>query len=284
MNRAVLSAAFCAFFPLAGSSVYAQTRGANTSAPAATVSPADKRFIGEATQVNLMAITMGNSAEERGTTPAVKDFGRDLAHQHAAANQQLEQVAHGLGLVPPTAITARNRTIMGNLDRKSGTQFDTAFLNQTIRDQNAALNIFRREAQTGTNPELRQYAANMVTSLENHVAESRNVLSTLPPATTTSTSSSSATVTRHGAAGRAAAGAPAAGQSTVQYGTVTGFQPGQRLEVKLRGTTGTQVFDLANMAANIGPGIGKGTQVRITQYTDANGAHHITVEPSAPQR
>jgi putative membrane protein len=72
--------------------------------------------------------------------------------------------------------------------------------------------------------------------------------------------------------------ASAAGSS--YYGTVTKYQAGQTLELKMRNHLGRHVYDLAgdNIAANVSSDVKPGDQVSVTENVDANGRRSIQVQ------
>ena len=53
----------------------------------------DKDFVTDAIQGNFGEVQVGQLAQQKATSPAVKDFGAMLAKDHEAANRQAMEVA-----------------------------------------------------------------------------------------------------------------------------------------------------------------------------------------------
>ena len=69
---------------------------ATTQAMAAS-SP-DKTFAKKAAQGGLAEVQVGQLAQQKATSPQVKEFAQTLVNDHMQANQELQQIAQGAGM------------------------------------------------------------------------------------------------------------------------------------------------------------------------------------------
>lgn len=66
-------------------------------------------FVWQAGVGGLMEVQLGQMAEEKGTDPSVRDFGRKMVRDHSKANEKLRKIAEKEQLVmPPTNTFAMN--------------------------------------------------------------------------------------------------------------------------------------------------------------------------------
>ncbi len=140
-------------------------------APAAVLaaaSKADRTFITDAIQGNLAEIQMGQLAQQKGQSDAVKSFGQMLVTDHQANNDKAKQVASQLGVTPPTQPNAKEKAGYRKLSKLSGTAFDRQFARMMVTDHKQTIAQFQREAKR-TNDPLGQYASDSLPVLKKHL-------------------------------------------------------------------------------------------------------------------
>jgi len=108
MNKLVFAAAFAASL---------------APAAASAASQADKSFITDAIQSNLAEVQMGQLAQQKGQSDAVKSFGSMLVNDHQANNDKAKQVASQLGVTPPTHPSAKQKSEYVKMAKLSGAAF-----------------------------------------------------------------------------------------------------------------------------------------------------------------
>ena len=142
-----------------------------------------------------------------------------------------------------------------------------------IKSHQNAISQFQRASSEAENPQVKDYANRILPTLQEHLRMAQSLASGGAGAASRMSEGS-------GAAGQQAA---TPGQKTaVHYGTVTKFEPGKTLEVKMRGTAGKHSYDLSTLTANVTGHIAQGSRVKITETLDENGRHTMTVEPAPP--
>jgi len=153
--------------------------GSAARSPASTgsknLSPADRKFLTSAAEGGLAEVQMGQLAQQKGTTPAIKNFGQELVTDHSKANSELQQVASSVGVTLPTQPNAQQKAQYDKLSKMSGAQFDHAFVNYQIKDHEKDIAEFQREAKTGSNPAVKNFAAQTVPALQKHLQTARQI-------------------------------------------------------------------------------------------------------------
>ncbi len=251
-------AGWCALF---GTLAFAQAT--------ATVSNTDKQFINNAAQVSMTEVQLARMAQERATRQDVKDYAQRLERDHTNAQQMLSGLASQLQVQLPQSLDQRHQTMVSKLSNLSGPQFDQQFLQEQIKAHQNSINQFQRASKQADNPQVKDYANRMLPNLEEHLRLAQNLAS-----------GGAGSASRMGEQG-GAAGAPGQ-KSTVHYATVTKYEAGKTLEVKMRGRTGKHSYDLSTTTANITGNVAAGSRVKITENVDENGKRTITVEPAPP--
>lgn len=226
----------------------------------ATVSTTDKQFLNRAAQFDMTQAQTAKMGEDRASREDVKDFAQRLGHDQSNADQMLSSMASQLDVKLPKGLDTRHQSIVNHLGNVTGPQFDQQFLQEQIKAHQNAIAQFQRASSQAENPLVRDYATRMLPNLQEHLRIAQNLAA--------------------GPVGSASRAIAEGGAQQVHYATVTKYEAGKTLEVKMRGLTGKHSYDLSTVTANIPGNIATGSHVKITDSVDENGRHSITVEPA----
>ena len=139
------------------------------SSSAKTVSSADKKFATEAAQGGLAEVELGKLAAQKGQSDKVKQFGQRMVDDHTNANNQLKSVAQKDNITLPTDITAKDQALKDKLSGLSGAEFDRTYMQNMVRDHEKDISEFQREANSGSNADLKGFAAQTLPTLQEHL-------------------------------------------------------------------------------------------------------------------
>ena len=144
---------------------------AAVSSPRATAqaSAMDQRFVMNAAAAGMAEVKFGQLAEQRASNPQVKQFGQKMMADHAAANEKLQAAGTKQGISTPIEMSAENQATYDKLSRLSGAQFDKAYMADMIRDHKLDISDFEREARNGSDPAVKQFAAQTLPTLREHL-------------------------------------------------------------------------------------------------------------------
>lgn len=148
---------------------------ADTTQSAGAQKVNDKNFVKKAAEGGMEEVAIGNLAAQKGTTPAVRQFGQKLVADHTKGNEQLKQVAAQQNLVIPSSLSGKQQRQVNKLAKLSGPKFDKAFAKHEVKDHRKDINEFQREAQDGSNPAVKQFASNTLPVLEQHLNEAKSL-------------------------------------------------------------------------------------------------------------
>jgi putative membrane protein len=135
---------------------------------ALAASNASQRFIKEAITGNLAEIQMGQLAEQKGQSEAVKSYGQMLVADHSEANQKAVALADQMGVTPPSEPTAKQKGMYDKLAKLSGPEFDHAFAREMVADHKNDIREFKKEAAKKGDPTA-EFAAENLPTLQKHL-------------------------------------------------------------------------------------------------------------------
>ena len=145
--------------------------GSLTVTSAQSLSEQDQKFLQDAAKGGMMEVHMGHLGMERGASPAVKSLSQHLINDHNAANQELAALAKqkGVSLPGDDAQMAASMPFA----TKSGDDFDKAFARTAVEDHQKDITEFEKEANSGNDPDLKDWASKTLPTLRAHLAEAQ---------------------------------------------------------------------------------------------------------------
>lgn len=159
---------------LAAPAAFAQTGVPNAAggsvpqtAPKETLSQQDKQFVTEAAEGGMTEVELSKIAE-KSANPEVKRFAERMVQDHSAANGELTWIATGLGIEMPKTLSSEHQRIRDHLRSMHGKAFDQQYMRLMVDDHDKAVKLFRQEAGSAHNPELKQFAQKTLPTIEQH--------------------------------------------------------------------------------------------------------------------
>ena len=119
----------------------------NAPATKGKLSAADKSFMMNAAKGGMMEVEWGKLASQNGQSADVKKFGNRMVTDHSKANSELMALAKEEGVSLPAA------------KAPGKWKSDKDYMDMMVKDHQQDLSEFQREAQGGTDPDLKAFAA-----------------------------------------------------------------------------------------------------------------------------
>lgn len=129
----------------------------------------DKKFAKDAALGGLTEVELGKLAAQKGSRDDVKQFGQKMVDDHGKANEQLKETAGKSSIDVPAALDAKHQARIEKLSKLSGAEFDKAYIKDQLKDHQQDVAAFQSEAQGGTDPNLKQFAAATLPTLQEHL-------------------------------------------------------------------------------------------------------------------
>jgi len=149
--------------------LFATGTWAQTSGSANRLTPGDSTFATKAAQGGMAEVKLGELAKEKASSQAVRDFGQKMIDDHTKANDELKGIAGRKSITLSTSLDSKDQATYDRLSKLSGPAFDRAYMRDMVSDHRTDVNEFKREANSGTDTELKSFAAKTVPTLEEHL-------------------------------------------------------------------------------------------------------------------
>jgi len=155
----------------AGVLLFGRSMSSSAQSPAAM----DARFAKNAAEGGMAEVKLGELARQKASSEAVKSFGKRMVDDHSKAGDKLKATAQSENVTLPTDLKAADQDAYDRLSRLSGAEFDRAYMQMMVKDHEEDVADFKREANSGRNQALKDFAAQTLPTLEDHLKEARDV-------------------------------------------------------------------------------------------------------------
>ena len=160
-----------------GTAVYAQgnygSRTTNTVPDSTVGKTADTTFMNKAASGGMAEVKFAQLAQQKASSPSVKDFAIRMSADHSRANMELKGVAAKDNVTLPTILDAQDQATNDRLSKLSGKQFDREYMRVMVQDHEKDVSEFKRESTSGKDPSIKNFASETLPTLEEHLKMAR---------------------------------------------------------------------------------------------------------------
>lgn len=132
-------------------------------------------FVEKAVRGNIAEVKLGELAEKQGKSEQVQTLGKTLRTDHAKALDKSEALAKEMGMSVPKEPTEDAKEIYDRLAKKSGGEFDRAFVKAAIEDHEKDIELYSEQAKDGDNKKVVEYAQAVLPGLKKHLDMARKL-------------------------------------------------------------------------------------------------------------
>lgn len=132
------------------------------------VEKVDADFITEAMQFSLAGIELGKLARQKGNNKRVKRFGMIMISGYDKINNKVKGIASARNIPLPTIPAADRLNEISILSKKSGNEFDKAYISNMIADYKKEIPVFEAAAKNCADAEVKSLATKTLPLLHAH--------------------------------------------------------------------------------------------------------------------
>ena len=92
-----------------------------------------------------------------------------MVDDHIRLNEQMKQVAHQMSVKVPSSPSGKDRATIAKLQALNGDDFDKAYIKDMLKDHQQDKKEFKHEAETATNPTLKDVATQGEQIISDHL-------------------------------------------------------------------------------------------------------------------
>jgi putative membrane protein len=154
-------------------------------APAVAAAPVlthgDTRFIRKVARASTNEVALSQLADSRASGSDVKSFAQMMVTDHTHANSDLGELAKTKGVDISKPVAEGKMDNLSDLSVMSGADFDKAYAKLMVSAHEGAVDLFKDEVATGTDPDVVAFAKKYVGTLSMHLEHAQALEKTVNP-------------------------------------------------------------------------------------------------------
>jgi putative membrane protein len=133
-----------------------------------TAAASDSAFLQMVSSLGLLQAKLGKLAEDKASSPAVREFGKRMVADYSKVNEQLATAAKQAAYPAPVMLR-QHQQLYDRFVRMGGSSFDKKYMAEAVNDHGLAVNLYRQESESGRVASLKQLASSTLPTAEEHL-------------------------------------------------------------------------------------------------------------------
>jgi len=122
-----------------------------------------------AAQGGMAEVELGKLAASKATNPEVKQFAQMMVTDHTKANTELKTLAAKKSVTLPTEVSSSHKSLMEDLNKKTGADFDKAYVDAMVDDHEEDVEFFKDKSEDSSDADVKAFAAKTLPTLQKHL-------------------------------------------------------------------------------------------------------------------
>lgn len=129
----------------------------------------DARFVVKAASGGMAEVELGNLAIKKAHNANIRTFGAMMVADHSKANKKLTALADSDRISLPPYPGKDEQKTSDDLVKKSGKDFDAAYVDVMVKDHQEDIKDFQKEIKNAKGADVRAFAQNTLPVLQKHL-------------------------------------------------------------------------------------------------------------------
>ena len=133
------------------------------------VDEADSKFATTAAVGGMAEVELGKLALQKSTNAQIKEFATMMVNDHGNANMELMEIAKTKNITLPSTVDADHQKKMDDLSKKTGADFDKAYVSTMVDGHKSTLKLMEDESKDGKDADLKAFATKTAPVVQSHL-------------------------------------------------------------------------------------------------------------------
>ncbi len=132
----------------------------------------DSSFIATAGSLGLLQAKLGKMAQEKGTSSAVREFGKKMTDEYEQTNKKLADGAKGAAY-PSPVLLRQHKQVVDRFSKMGKGSFDKNYMAEAVNDHDEAVRLYQQESESGKIASLKTLATNLLPDVQQQLGLAR---------------------------------------------------------------------------------------------------------------
>ena len=146
-----------------------KTKAADSSMQMAAPDTGDVVFADKAAAGGMTEIALSKLAVQQSSNAKIKDFANMMITDHTAAGDKLAAIAKKEGINLPTGPDTLQQNMISDMSKKTGSDFNKAYVKQMVTDHKKTIAMFEKEQTTVKDTVLKGFITGTLPTLHKHM-------------------------------------------------------------------------------------------------------------------
>jgi putative membrane protein len=131
-------------------------------------------FMVKVADVGMTEVRLGELAQQKATNQRVKDFGSMMVRDHNNAGDELKRLAKNKNVTLPSTPGDDHKKKIDDLNKKSGKEFEKAYINAMVDGHQSAVNDFEKN-QDNKDADVKAWVDKTLPTLRMHLDSAKAI-------------------------------------------------------------------------------------------------------------
>jgi len=132
------------------------------------VSESTASFMTGVADVGMTEVKLGQLAQDKAADARIKSFGQMMVNDHSKAGDELKSLAAQKNVTLPATIGDDHQKKYDDLSKKSGKDFDKAYINAMVDGHESAVSDFKKQTDN-SDPDVKAWVNKTLPTLQMHL-------------------------------------------------------------------------------------------------------------------
>jgi putative membrane protein len=161
--------------------VVALATASGAQQPSSRAASGDTAFVTKLAQVGIAEVELGKLTLQKTMRDDVKKFAQQMVDDHTKAGDELKAIAMRKNITWPADTDTEHNALHTRLSKLSGAAFDQAYMQAMVDGHRKVATEVRSEATSGTDDEVKEWAAKTAPAVEAHLKHAETVNRSVHP-------------------------------------------------------------------------------------------------------